>query len=163
LGDGYEAWVRNNHGSLNLSPTTYDSSILNETSNPLAPIPIAKIFDTDKYTGVNPSTSLSWGIAEYVNSNFASDDTIFTENFDSTHKHYFPYPNKSSTDLQSYIDGNKLPETVTGEDNIPDTTFYIKKERDGEKIEHFVMPGYFTKSPIRNGGNRTCLFFKLYS
>jgi hypothetical protein len=31
-----------------------------------------------------------------------------------------------------------------GEDGIPDTTFYIKKERDGETVGHFVKPDYFT-------------------
>ncbi|MFZ3090027.1 MAG: hypothetical protein WA240_05305 [Nitrospirota bacterium] len=130
-GDGYEAWVRSNHGSLNLSPTAFDSSILNETPNPIASIPIAKIFDTDKYTGTNPSTSLSWGIAEYTNSNFASDDTIFTENFNPNHKHYFPYPRYNPDNYEIY------------EIDIPPNKkrIYIRKKGDGEPIERFATAG----------------------
>ncbi|MEK6678287.1 MAG: hypothetical protein AABY39_02605, partial [Nitrospirota bacterium] len=101
---------------------------------------ISSLFDTNQYNGANPSASLNLGLSEYSNANFFSEDTIFDEQ-------NFPYPKKSSTNLQSYIDGNELPETVIGEDNIPDTTFYIKKDKDGEIIKHFVTPGYFT-NPI---------------
>lgn len=130
-GDGYEEWVRGNHGLLNLSPITFVTSIFNESANSHAPIPIAKIFDTDKYTGTNPSTSLSWGIAEYTNSNFASDDTIFTENFDPNHKHYFPYPRYSPDNYEMY------------EIDIPPNKkrIYLRKKGDGESIERFATAG----------------------
>ncbi len=130
-GDGYEEWVRGNHGLLKLSPITFVTSIFNESANSHAPIPIAKIFDTDKYTGTNPSTSLSWGIAEYTNSNFASDDTIFTENFDPNHKHYFPYPRYSPDNYEMY------------EIDIPPNKkrIYLRKKGDGESIERFATAG----------------------
>ncbi len=125
--------------SLNPSELTLDPSYYNKGLEP-----IALLLDTDQYNGGNPSTSLSLGIAEYTNANFASDDTIFTEDRSTTDRHYFPYPRKSSTDLQYYIEQNKLPETILAEDGIPDTSFWIKKIKDGETIEHFVRPGYLT-------------------
>ncbi len=139
FGEGYEEWVedtrKNNQNIFNnlmASSLSFDSSILNETPNPLAPIPIAKIFDTDKYAeGITPSTSLSWGIAEYTNANFASQDTIFTENFDHNHKYYFPYPKYSAQSYEMYdID---IP---------PDKKrIYLRKIGDGEPIEHFATAG----------------------
>lgn len=142
-GEGYEEWVVKYHGSLHLSPITFDSSILNETPNPLGPIPIAKIFDTDKYSnGINPSISLTWGISEYTNSNFVSDDTIFTENFDPNHKHYFPYPRYSPESYEMY------------EIDIPPNKkrIYLRKKGNGETLEHFATAGplykYLSFDPV---------------
>jgi len=38
-----------------------------------------------------------------------------------------------------------IPKTVIGEDNLPDTRFYIAKDYDGETIAHFVTPTYLTR------------------
>ncbi|MEW6417483.1 MAG: hypothetical protein AB1480_05100 [Nitrospirota bacterium] len=149
--------------SLIASPITYNKAILDIASNhPTAKIPIARIIDADLYTGNNPDISKTTGadpqnpdpqyigIAEYANVNFASDDitdgTIFTEDRPTSDNHYFPYPRKSSTNLQELISKNILPETVTAEDGIQESTLFIKKERDGEFIEHFVKPRYTTTS-----------------
>lgn len=111
-------------------------------------ISITKFWDTNVYTGSNPSNSPALGLAEYTNANFFSESSIFAyDSLAPNDLHYFPYPRKSSTNLQSYIDGNELPEIITAEDNIPDTTFYIKKDKDGEIIKRFVTHGYFT-NPI---------------
>ncbi len=63
---------------LNLPPIGFDPSILTFPPNPLAPVPIAKFFDTDQYDGTNPSitTSPAMGLAEYTHANFFSEDTI---------------------------------------------------------------------------------------
>lgn len=68
---------------LSQNPIPFDKSILGLTSNPLAPIPIAKILDTDQYGGSNPgiTASTAIGIAEYTNANFFSEDTIFSNIF----------------------------------------------------------------------------------
>ena len=66
----------NNSGSLR-----YDSSILNLPPNNFAPIPIARIIDTEKLKAGIPSEALDIGIAEYSNANFFSDDTIFDSNY----------------------------------------------------------------------------------
>ncbi|MBI4697890.1 MAG: hypothetical protein HY758_02995 [Nitrospirae bacterium] len=109
-------------------------------------VPITQFYDTNSYDGYNASAGINQGLAEYTNANFFSNDTLFAaEQYSFGNKHYFPYPKKSSTNLQEYLNQNLLPEVIVGEDNIPDTSFWIKKERDGEEIEHFVRPGYFTK------------------
>jgi hypothetical protein len=66
-------------------------------SNPLAPIAIARLVDTDRYTGTNPgvTTAPLIGLAEYTNANFFSEDRIFTEN-DSNPQTRFPFPRRSS-------------------------------------------------------------------
>ncbi len=114
---------------------------LNVSYNNLAPI--TQFIDTKQYyNSGTPSTGLTQGIAEYTNANFASDDTIFTEDQSTTDRHYFPYPRKSSTNLQELINKNILPETVVAEDGVQDVTLYIKKDKDGEIIDHFLKPTY---------------------
>ncbi|MBI4837629.1 MAG: hypothetical protein HY806_00440 [Nitrospirae bacterium] len=139
LGEGYEEWVEDTRANntavfdaLVATPLFFDSAILNETLNPLAPIPIAKIIDTDRYNeGINPSADLTWGISEYTNSNFASADTIFTENFDPNHKHYFPYPRYSPENYEMYdVDLSQSKKRI-----------YLRKKGDGEPIEHFATVG----------------------
>ena len=56
-----------------------DYSLLNRTDyNSAATIPIAGLFDADKYTGSNPgvTTTSPVGLAEYTNANFFSRDTV---------------------------------------------------------------------------------------
>ena len=66
-------------------------------SNPLAPIAIARLVDTDRYIGTNPgvTTAPLIGLAEYTNANFFSEDRIFTEN-DGNPQTRFPFPRRSS-------------------------------------------------------------------
>lgn len=90
--------------------------------------PITQFFDTapGTYNGTNPSTSLSQGLAEYTNANFFSEDTIFAENFDSTDKHYFPFPREEDT--------IKYDEDIGG--GVYRT--YFKKISNGEPINHLA-------------------------
>ena len=106
--------------------------------------PTARLSDNDQYDGSSPSTSAAIGLAEYVNANFFSDDTIFSENNDMDDPHGFPFPRRESTDLQSYIDANKLPVTIIAKDGVEDLGFWIEKTGDGEEIAHFIKPTYFT-------------------
>ncbi len=73
----------------------YDKSVLNIAPNPLAPIPIARIIDTDKYNGDNPGITIdeSIGIAEYSNANFFTKDTKFGD---------FPSPNWDNVQCVDY-------------------------------------------------------------
>ncbi len=79
------------------NPLYFDSSILTFTPNPLAPIPIAKIFDTDIYYNTNPSPDVTAGntigLAEYTNANFVSEGLI-SANFQD-----FPYPRSQDTTI----------------------------------------------------------------
>lgn len=140
--------------ALSLDPSQYTLDSSYYTRNL---VPSALFLDTDQYDKNNPSqffttnlaTSLAIGIAEYTNANFASPHTIFTEDKPTTDKHYFPYPNKSSTNLQELIDKSSLDNVkyVEAKDGITEPSLYISKNKDGygEKIEHFVKPKYTTR------------------
>lgn len=92
----FEAWLSNRHtNGLALvkngiaNPVFFDIAQLSHAS-PFydAPIPIARLFDSNLYTGSNPNvtTGTDIGLAEYTNANFVSDDTLVTSGT-------FPYPN----------------------------------------------------------------------
>ncbi len=143
----FEAWAKDqaNYISTLASEPVFTDVSLSTSINGLAPV--ARLFDADFYNGSNPSAALVQGLAEYTNANFFSGDTIFAaERFETENRHYFPFPNKSSTDMQSFIAGTKLPETITGEDGKEDTGIWISKIADGEQIVHFVRPSYFTNA-----------------
>ncbi len=72
-------------------------------SNPLAPVAVARLSDSDRYLGGNPlvTTDALIGLAEYTNVNFFSEDRIFTENDTNVQKR-FPYPNRASATEQDF-------------------------------------------------------------
>ena len=147
---GIEKWANDNptfinslasdpNVQLNFSPqVSFDVSY-----NDL--VPITQLFDASKYSGGNPSRSLDQGVSEYTNANFFSDGTIFAaERYPTNHGHYFPYPKRGSTDLQSYINGTKPSETIIIEDGHEATGFWISKVSDGETVNHFLRAGLLT-------------------
>ena len=71
--------------------------------NPLAPIPVARLIDTDRYNGGNPgiTTTALIGLAEYTNANFFSEDRIFTEN-DVDPQKRFLFPHRGSVAEQDF-------------------------------------------------------------
>lgn len=126
VGDGFHTWAEKDSNLAIISgmvSRSFDPSILNLDSNPLAPVPIARIMDTERYrlTGV-PEAGVNIGIAEYSNANFFSDDTIFSADF--------PFPNEDSIEL-----GPPEPEPKTEE-----LRRYFKKVGDGETIDHLAVP-----------------------
>ncbi len=72
-------------------------------SNPLAPVAIARLIDTDRYSGTNPdvTTEALIGLAEYTNANFFSEDRVFTED-DLDPQARFPFPRRSSVIEQAF-------------------------------------------------------------
>jgi hypothetical protein len=131
-----------------------DQRLFSKLPDPLAPIPISRLIDADEYTGENPAATAALedgtdisgqpvrlspvGLAEYTNANFLHRDTIFTDNLPRDHKWWSPYPRQSSTNLTSL----SVPQEVRAEDAQIDRVLYVKKERDGERIEHFLKPTY---------------------
>ena len=107
-------------------PIPFDKSILDIPTDPLAPTPISRIIDTDFYTGQNPeiTTNSRIGLAEYTNANFLSRDTMFTDDLNSTHRHYAPYPKGSNTILWTDSSNNRR---------------YLKKLNDGDYITHLAV------------------------
>ena len=144
-----ETWASRNRNTIRQiaanSVATPDLSLLEDVIfNGTALAPIALLSDADQYDGTHPSTSLSQGLAEYTNANFFSDNTIFNEDGDPDAPHTFPFPAKTSTDIQSYLDKDVLPATLIAEDGVEDTGFWIAKTGDGEQIDHVFKPTYFT-------------------
>jgi len=131
VGFHYEKWVEKIRtgnpdeqalfGQFIAKPISFDPSILNlVVSDPSAPIPIANIIDTDKYSGGNPDVTAGTaiGIAEYANANFLSERSIFKN---------FPYPNKTTS---VDVEDREIPDPRGVKPPVM-RPYYIKK-RDGE-------------------------------
>lgn len=90
----YEYWVSDQQAVNEVlfrdtylsSPIGFEPNILQQaTGDSLAPVPIARLIDTDRYTGVDPNVTFTVtptgiagaaiGIAEVANANFFSEDT----------------------------------------------------------------------------------------
>jgi hypothetical protein len=108
--------------SLLASPFQFDQSLLNVKS-PLAPIPFANLFDSEKYTGSNPGDTLNnnLGLSEYTNANFFSDLTIFKN---------YSHPKKENT--------NAILKEEEAEDGEIDRKYYIS----GYQSENLALYSY---------------------
>jgi hypothetical protein len=112
--------------------------------NPLAPVPIARLVDADRYVGDNPSitradpgeggspTPAPIGLAEYTNANFFSEDRIFSED-DLIFR--YPYPRRTSTSIRG-VD-------ITLPGGEPVRRQYYWKERDGDQGYRLATVGFF--------------------
>ena len=117
---------------IGLTPIVFDPSVLLFSPDALAPVPIARISDTDQYfTTMFPDPTVTLGtkigLAEYVNANFFSKDTILTPEF--------PYPTWSS--VEEY---DETIDVATGKKRT-----YLRKIADGETIEHAAAARWFYK------------------
>ncbi len=98
-------------------------------ANPLAPVPIARLIDTDLYTnGPDVTVSGVIGLAEYANANYFSEDRTFPESSG------FPFPSRASVSIQDYgivlSDGNAV------------TRQYYRKDRDGDTGYRLATVGF---------------------
>src|SRR5688572_5642519 len=134
LGDDFEKFMASTpNQSLITGFKTFDASILQvPTNDAVARIPVARIWDTDRYDGSNPpdeSSSATFGLAEFSSANFFSPDTI-------SHTAYadpvLPLPGLNLLDLAS------IERYLTGE-NRP----YRGKSGFGVRVEHMVAEGTF--------------------
>ncbi|MDD4051828.1 MAG: hypothetical protein PHR28_08025 [candidate division Zixibacteria bacterium] len=109
--------------------------------DPESPIPFALLSDTKHYkASQTPLAGFNQGLAEYANANYFSEDTIFTEDYQIDHKHWFPHPAKPETDVMSL----GMPEYVTAIDGRKDWIKHVKKS-SGEPLNHLVAAGYYCK------------------
>jgi len=105
--------------ALNRDPVRPPGSIFTLTGDPRAPVPIARLIDTDTFGGQNFEvlTLTNIGVAEYTNGNFLSDDTIFSD---------FALPRRGSLGADFFEpEGDKLRR-------------YFEKVGEGQGIRHFV-------------------------
>jgi hypothetical protein len=108
-------------------------------ADPLAPTPIALLSDTKQYkTSQTPFVGLNQGLAEYTNANYFSEDTIFTEDYEKNHKHWFPHPCKFETNLMSL----NLPEQITAEDGSIEWVIKHVEKTSGEITNKLVAFSY---------------------
>ena len=106
-------------------------------------MPIARIIDTDQYSGDNPyiTVSNSIGIAEYANANFFSEGTVFSNKF--------PYPALSSVEKTDYSipDPRGNGKTVLRQ--------YYKKVGDGEVGYRMATVGFLSDYIVKYFKNYT--------
>jgi hypothetical protein len=141
----FETWAKTYPDKINGFTSTPIFPQVDLTKNPGGLVPISQFYDTDQYNeNVVPTKSLTWGLSEYTNANFVSDDTIFTEKFSKNDGHYFPYPRYTDQTQcyeqfdQTYIATNKK-------------RTYWRKKCVGEPVDHFVTVGpLFKYLPIWN-------------
>jgi hypothetical protein len=113
-------WINN--------PAPFDKTILDIPSFSSAPVRISRIIDTDFYDSLYPDPGVTVnsriGMAEYTNANFLSRDTMFTDDLNTTHRHYAPYPKGSNAILWTDYSNNQR---------------YLKKTGDGEPVNHLAI------------------------
>jgi len=129
IASGYENWSNNNPGEI-LDYATPLPPAVDLGVSVTGYEPISQFFDTNQYVGLAPSTLTTQGLTEYTNANFASEDTIFTENSDPNDRHYFPFPRRADTEEYEQDMGGRY-------------RTYFRKIQNGEAIEHFAVAGRF--------------------
>ncbi|MBI5408652.1 MAG: hypothetical protein HZA14_04740 [Nitrospirae bacterium] len=133
------------------NPVPFDPVILTYTPNPLAPIPIAKIFDTDQYNSAAPDPTVTAGtaigLAEYANANFVSEG-LFAANFND-----YPYPRIEGTTItetshaspfgtymRQYYKKNCCGETNRGQGYLLAAVDFLDYYRNQYPLLSFALP-----------------------
>jgi len=156
------AHVRNNllsHAEASLSPPKvgvdgFEDHVRRNFSivGDALPVPVdvagrlpTRFWDTDRYTGSNPSADTTQGLAEYTNANFVSLNTILTEGLSPSDPYFFPYPRLTGTNGAALFGKDaSLARQVRAEDGRVETGLYLDKVGDGETITNFLRAGYLT-------------------
>lgn len=162
----FETWAKTTFRNLNELKAFAPNPILPGVSfnSDNGYIPISRLIDTKQYyNGGPPSISLSQGLAEYTNANFFSNDTLFAaERYPIGDGHYFPFPRRASTDLQSFINGTKQSETIITDDGTPDKGVWISKTSDGQYVGHFARSSFNTKYTYNIFGEGNLFYSTFY-
>ena len=118
-------------GRLISNPVSFDKTILDiPITNPSALVPIARIIDSNLYTGSDPAVTATTqtlqviGLSEYTNANFVSKDTMFVA-FGEEPQHSFNYP--KAEDLTLWIDNGK---------------WYLRKKGSGDTVDHMLRTSW---------------------
>lgn len=109
---------------------------------------LTDFWDTNQYTGSNPSTATNIGLAEFSNANYFSDYTIPSNN--PTTEHVFPRPSINNAEYQICTDYQH---------NSSDKRKYVSRKNKGacppisteRKADHFATASLFNaESAITN-------------
>jgi len=155
---GFETWAKTKFDKVNSILANNFMIVMNTSSVDLVSAyegglaPVARLYDTRNNLQLNttvvpnmtyilPSISYSQGLAEYTNANFYSENSIFAaERRAVGNRYFFPYPKKSETDLQQFIDKN-LPTIPIFDHNKTYQNFRIgKPATTGETLNCIAKP-----------------------
>ena len=153
----YEYWVSDRHngfrddgteeaaeesnfiGRFLSNPISFDASILQQpTKDAQAPVPVARLIDTDTYQGTDPNVTLgpAIGIAEFANANFFSENTgsprLFSPNY--------PFPDRSR------LVPSELPAPQPGRVRA----YYAKAAGDGLPVDPVLAECVFDEPARRD-------------
>src|SRR6266481_912753 len=119
--EGYEARIE---ALLGLPSNLPAASIFTTTGDPRAPVPVARLIDSDAYRGTvqTYATGAQAGLAEYTSGGYVSDDTIFRG---------FTLPRRESLG----------PAVFDPPADTPGARRYFPKATDGDTVSHFVAEG----------------------
>ncbi len=112
---------------IKFSPFTFDKSALALASpfqDPRASVPIARLFDSNQYTGANPAitTHPDIGLSEYTNANFISGQTRIKDGvFHPFNDTQFPYPSLHSVTVED----RDIPDNLSPGETVK-RSYYVK-------------------------------------
>lgn len=114
-------------------PTPPDGAWATLAPDPLAPLPLARLFDTDRYTGHAAALTIEplIGLAEYTNANFFSEDRRFPPGPPAPG---YPFPARTSVDVADYA--------VTLANGARVQRRYYRKVRDGDTGYRLATVGF---------------------
>jgi hypothetical protein len=130
--DGFELWAARNAALVDAilardpikpDPAIFAIALPRVEQEPIARVPIARLWDSDQYSGSNPAVTASnptIGLAEYSNANFLSDHTVFTP---------YAFPAQTSVELGAIVVDPKTNELRQ----------YLQKTGDGETVPRVAV------------------------
>lgn len=167
---GFETWVKTKFDKVNAILANNFMIVMNTSSVDLTSAyegglaPVARLYDTrnnlrvdttvvPNMTYITPSISYSQGMAEYTSANFYSENSIFAaERRAVGNRFFFPYPKKSETDVQRFID-KSLPTIPFVDRNKTYQNFRIgKTATTGEALNCVAKPTIKTANYYRAFG-----------
>ncbi len=160
---GIEKWAKKEFELIRQYAASATKPTVDLTQPLVDLVPVGRLMDTRRYAADRtPSSDMNQGLAEYTNANFFSDDSVFAARFATNDKHYFPYPRKEGTDIQTFFSGTKQPETMQSEDGKSVKGLWISKVGEGEAVPHLVRVGPLADFYYSVFGEGTLFYDSLY-
>jgi hypothetical protein len=123
-----------------LAPFSVSSAWMDLAGNPLAPLRVGGLIDSERYDGSNPAITIEnpIGLAEYANANFFSEDRTFPGVNPFTR---FPFPARTGTAIAA------VPITLPSGESV--TRQYYVKTGDGDTGYRLATVGFLRDYQLR--------------